>query len=357
MFGEKTDRFFENICVHTGLAVIATDEHFHIRFWNAAAGRLFGGSAETMLGQPIVSVMPAEQRGLFQRLLERALNRGEVKELEFRYEDPTGRDTYLAVTVSPITEQSRGNVGVSICIRDVTRGMEMVREVAEAQRMSALGLMAGAVAHHFNNLLGGAITTIDFAQTSDNPELLRRTLEATASVLARASSLTQSLLAFAEGDRSSSPTAEATAIVQGFVARYTERWAEQDIVVETELESLPATVPVKYLLTVLEMLASNACQAMLDGGTLRFELSGTDEGQILLRVCDTGVGMTAEHRRHAFEPFFTTRRAPGDGPGEHVGLGLAVVHGIVKDMGGTVALEPAEGGGTVCSVRLPAEKV
>jgi len=192
MGDEPADCFFKSICVDMGAALIATDEQFRIRFWNVAAGRLFGESSEAMLGRPLTAIVPEARQGLIQKLLTRAITRGEARELEFRHTDPEGRDLYLAATISPIQGDHQQGIGVSVCIRDVTRGMEMLRDVAEAQRMSALALMAGAVAHHFNNTLGGIITTIDFAQVADSPELLRRTLRMTAAALRRATSRTSS---------------------------------------------------------------------------------------------------------------------------------------------------------------------
>ena len=354
MCDEKEGRFFKSVCEHAGVALIATDDRLNIRFWNAAAGRMFGGTADVMVGQPLISVVPQERRGLVQRLLDRALGKGEVREFEFRHRDAEDRATYLAATVSPILGGAGRCIGVSACVRDVTRGMDLVRDVAQTQRMSALGSMAGAVAHHFNNLLGGMTTTIDFAQASDDPEVLRRALQATASALVRANGLTQGLLAFAEGDRSDSPVAGVTETVRQFLDANRAAWASRNIAVEADLQELDTPAPVRPLQTVLEILSVNACEAMGDGGTLRFELTRADDDRFLLRLRDTGVGMPLEHLRHVFEPFFTTKRVQNRDLPDHVGLGLAVAHGIVKDLGGTVSVGPGEQGGAVCSLLLPA---
>lgn len=345
--------FLQSLCEHAGIAIIATDEAFVIRFWNTAAERMFERPARSAIGQPIWLIIPPERHSLAQRLLERAVQRSETSELELRQSDSAGKTHHLAVTVSPIPATDGQVVGVSICVRDVTKGMELLRDVAETQRMAALALMAGAVAHHFNNLLGGAMTAMDFAQDAGDPDMLRRALKTAMSALTRVSGLTHGLLAFAEGDRTESPVGDAAAAVQQFVSRLRSEWAGQNIVLETDLQVHGARLPTRLFLIILEVLTTNACEAMVEGGTLRIELKKGPGTTVILRVCDTGAGIPEEQLRHVFEPFFTTKRATSPDEPEHLGLGLAVVHGIVKDLGGTITLEPREPAGIVCTVCLP----
>jgi PAS domain S-box-containing protein len=353
MNDEIQDRFFERACRDLGMALIVADDALNVRFSNGAAEQLFGKPADALRGQFVPDLVPASRRQLVERLLRRVLDRGQVREFEYRHRMPDGGDAYLAVTLSPLRDDAGAGIGVSVCARDVTRGMDVVREVAEAQRMSALSLMAGAVAHHFNNLLGGVITTLDFAQASTNPEMLRRALRTTSSALARANGVTRSLLAFAEGSRSDTPTAGATDTVREFVADHAAAWAEHGIAVETDLDSIDEQVPVKPVLNVLEALTSNACESMLDGGTMRIALKPGPAGGVTLSVADTGEGIPAENTRRVFEPFFTTKHTQDPNVPDHVGLGLPVVHGIVKALGGKVTLESKIGAGTICVINLP----
>lgn len=343
--------FFRNLCVHAGVALIAADRDLRIRFWNPAAGRIFGGSVETMLGQPIVSVVPHESRETATRLVERVLHHGEVSEFEFPHRSPTGSPIWLAVTISPIF-QDGSTVGVSVFVRDVTRRMNLERQTADARKMTALGSMAGEVAHHFNNIIGGIITSIDFVQDSDDVMTLRRVLKTTAAALTRANELTLDLLAFAEGDRTECPAESVREIVTRFASILEPSLARQGIRLETDLQPVQAWLPTRRVNTILKHLTTNAREAMPDGGTLRIELGTAPDSRILLRVSDTGVGIPPEHAARAFEPFFTTKQSDPD-RGPHSGLGLAVVHGIVRDLKGTVSLASREGGGTVCSVSLP----
>lgn len=349
---ELPNDYFRHLCLDTGVALIATDLDLRIRFWNRAAGRVFGGSAETMLGQQLVSIVPAERRELAFRLFERALHRGEVSDFEFPHRGPSGEPMYLAVTISPVLDDKTKTMGISVYVRNVTRRMELEREMATTQKMSALGAMAGGIAHHFNNVIGGVITSIDFAQTSDDPQFVRRLLSTAVSALSRASQLTQSLLVFAEGDRTDSTPADLVDTVREYLRPLTGRLARQRIELVTRLQAIQAAFPLRRINTILERLIDNAIEAMPQGGTLHIE-TYVDNGQAVMLLRDTGVGISSDDLSHLFEPFFTTKTEINSDHTQHVGLGLAVVHGVVRDLGGTVCITSEPDQGTTCVVRLP----
>jgi signal transduction histidine kinase len=260
---------------------------------------------------------------------------------------------WLAVTLSPVIDEKGGTLGLSVHVRNVSRRMEIEREAAHLQKMTALGAMAGGIAQNFNNVIGGVITSIDFAQSSDDPTLVRRLLTSAVTALMRASHLTQALLVFAEGDRSDTENADLVTTVRAFLKPLDAQFARRGIEVQTSLEPLKASVPLKRIQTILDRLISNAVEAMPQGGRLHIQLQR--EGQsAVLTVGDTGVGIASENLSRLFEPFFTTKMPEtGDGAPPHVGLGLAVVHGVVRDLGGIVTITSRPDQGTTCTVRLP----
>jgi len=349
-----SEDFFRHMCLHAGVAMVATDAQLCIRFWNPAAARLFGRPAEAVLGEPITSIVPPERLKVVRRLFERTLHHGRISEFEFRHRDPSGALVDLAVSIAPVFDERSKCTGISAHFRDMTRRIKSERVTAEAQKMSALGSMAGAVAHHFNNLLAGLITTADFSQNSDDPRVLRRALQAISSTLTRASKLTLALLAFAEGEHREGPTENVTATVRRFAADLGSRLRETDIMIEADVQAIDCCLPANQLYTILDCLTSNACDAMPDGGTIRVELALTPDGRdMVLRISDTGRGISEEDLGRVFEPFFTTKAAGPNGAADHPGLGLSVVHGIVRGMGGTVTLCSSQTDGTMCSIQLP----
>lgn len=351
-----SDEFLRDACLHAGVAMIAADAELRIRFWNREATRVFGGSAESMYGQHITTIVPHERRALADRLIGRTLASGEATEFEFPYRNAAADLVYLAITVSPVINQQGKGVGVTIHIRDVTRRIEAERSMSQSRKMAALGTMAGAISHHFNNMLGGLITSADFARDSNDPQVLRRTLHAMIPILNRASTLTRNLLAFAEGDHTHSPPENVTTIVLRFIESVKAVADVRKVEIRANIRPVNAELPAKQLTTVLDCLAANAAEAMPQGGVLTVELEPmASEQDFVLRVSDSGHGIPEDKLTRVFEPFFTTKGGDPAGSVDHPGLGLAVVHGIVRDLGGSVTFCSSAETGTTFSVRFPGQ--
>ena len=131
--------------------------------------------------------------------------------------------------------------------------------------------------------------------------------------------------------------------------------ADRNIKVETHLEPIRIELPSRQMMTILNLLAENAAEAMPEGGILRIELS-EHQDEIILRISDTGAGIPADHIPGVFEPFFTTKGTESNEEGGHPGLGLSAVHGIIKDMGGRVRLNSQPCRGTTVTVCIPFQK-
>ena len=335
--------------------MIATDTQLHIRFWNPAASRIFGGSSEVMIGQSIFSIVPEERRDLAKRLFLRALEQHDVTHLEFPYLDPSKNTIHLAVTISPILDHERNVQGISVYVRDVTRRIESEKTKAHENKMTALGAMASAIVHHFNNILCGPIAAIDEAKASHDPDKLRITLQRILPVLLRARRLTEALWIFAEGDRSIETTEEIITTIQRFMQSQESALSNRNIILRMNLGPIIARLPKKSILTILDNLVANASDAMPEGGILTIALlPGLNKNEIRLQVTDTGQGIPPEHLSRIFEPFFTTKSLCGEfGSTDHPGLGLAVIHGIIRDLGGSITFCSSPDSGTTFSVILP----
>jgi two-component system, cell cycle sensor histidine kinase and response regulator CckA len=242
-------------------------------------------------------------------------------------------------------------------------------QLHRAQRMEALGRLAGGVAHDFNNILMAIIGYADLALADlaridrGESEGLREEIEGIRDAAGRATALTRQLLALGRQPVISSGTSEVDRVVQG-IEGMLRRLIEADVQVETGLAAgeIHVRLDDSQLETILLNLCVNARDAMPDGGVLRIESAieqvteayaearlALEPGEyVRLVVSDTGVGMDAETRDRAFEPFFTTKE-----PGKGSGLGLATVYGIVTHGGGGVWLYSEPGGGTTVKLYLP----
>lgn len=252
-----------------------------------------------------------------------------------------------------------------------SRGMEesnrlLLEQLHQAQKMQAIGTLAGGIAHEFNNMLGAII-----GYTSLLKNMMKEThpffgpvttIERSAE---RAADLTRKLLGFARGGKYRTDPVSLNDVVNR-VLPIIERTFDRAITIETRLAgSLPPTEgDMGQLEHSLLNLCLNARDAMPDGGRLTIETAVAEIGEtfvalhpwartgefVRLTVADTGVGMTAETRNRIFEPFFTTKK-PGAAAGS--GMGLAMVYGAVKNHGGFIEVHSEPGRGTTMNLFLP----
>jgi signal transduction histidine kinase len=292
-------------------------------------------------------------RKLLDRLLARTSRRGETSEFHVRLRNIAGQARDLMVALSPIPGADGRIQGIAAWIVDETQSRKMTERLAQAEKMAALGTLAGGVAHHFNNILGGVATFVDFALTSGDAAAMRRALQMTAEASARASRITQSLLTFAEHDRTRSDLADLTEIVLTFVHLVERPLEERSIKLHLDLRPVPiVAVEANRMHQVLGNLLTNAEEAMPDGGTITLTVDRADE-EVLVTFADTGCGIKLEHRPLVFEPFFTTKGLLAGGDQANPGLGLSVVHGLMLEMGGRIDLASKPGEGTTFTLAFP----
>lgn len=346
----SADGFYRRLCECAGVGMLATDEECRIRFCNQMAADLFGLQPADLIGRPLAELVPPEHRDLAHRHLAKALA-GEVCRFDFR--QPAGdHKAHVSMTVSPI-DCATASAGVSVVLADVTRQMHMARKMARLQKMAALESMAGAVAHHFNNLIGGVLTTLDFAKSSGDTIIMARALNNTLPALERLRTMTQRLLAFAEGDHGDNNLTPLGRIVREHVDRLTDELSRRGIELHASIQPIQDPVPDRPMQAVLEALTTNAIEAMPDGGRLSVILEAAGPDKRRLAIADTGLGVRPEHVQRLFEPFFTTKQSDRDRTDRHPGLGLAVVHGIVSDLGGTAEVHVAPEAGIEVEILLP----
>jgi len=255
--------------------------------------------------------------------------------------------------------------GVMITYFDITDLKARESQLAQSQKLAAIGELTGGIAHDFNNLLTAVIGAAEHVEDELGPDHpLRPTLDVALSAASKAAALTGQLLAFARKQNLAPQTLETGAAVAeiGRLLRPT-MGGRIGIVVRPDMEKLWVRADPTQLSTALINLAVNARDAMADGGTISLGahalvVGATDQPPVpgmapgtwvAIEVSDTGIGMSPEVAQRAFEPFFTTKDI-----GKGTGLGLSMVYGFMSQSGGHVGLRSIEGKGTTVTLYFAA---
>jgi PAS domain S-box-containing protein len=343
-------------------AIFLLDPDGNVLTWNAAAERMLGHTSAAIVGRSFAAFYPPEEAASRPRTaLERAAATGRHRE-EGWLQRSDGSRFLAEVVMTPVYEGGRLQ-GFASVTRDLTELRRLEQQLRQAQKMEAVGQLAGGVAHDFNNLLtiilGNSELVLAAIPDGDASSLVGEIRDAGE----RARALTRQLLAFGRQQVVEPKVLDLNAVVRE-TDRMLQRLIGEDIRLTTVLD--PALRRVKVdpgqIEQVMMNLSVNARDAMpqgggltietrnvdLDGGYLRTHAEARGGGHVLLSVTDTGVGMNEATRVRIFEPFFTTK-----GPGSGTGLGLAVVYGIVKQSGGHIEVYSEPGVGTSFKVYLP----
>ena len=288
-----------------------------------------------------------------------------------------GRVHWMERLRGPLRDEAGQPRALATFERDVSVRRAMEDRLRQADRMQALGTMAGGVAHDFNNLLTAILGSLELAQrTSTDDARMKRLIETATAAAERGAALTQRLLSFSRQRETASVAVDVNALVQAMDDLLTRSIDRPGIRITQDLDAeLPSALidPAQLELALLN-LCINARDAMNGRGTITLATrllrapdataaSGTvrHDGShelmagampagdvVAVRVQDTGVGMSPEVAARIFEPFFTTKEI-----GRGTGLGLSMVYGFMQQSGGAVRLRTAPGAGTSFELCLP----
>ncbi len=339
------------------------DKDGRMLYVNSRFEQTFQAPRETWLGKSDFELWPAEVAEQLRAHDQQVLISGRPMETTESVPVPGVGTRQWLVLKFPITDAKGkkflGGIGL-----DVTERQVLEKQLQQAQKMEAVGHLAGGVAHDFNNLLGVIIGYCEILATAGGLEEKDRERVAEIKKAGdRAATLTRQLLAFSRQQVIEPRVLDLNALLAD-MSKLLRRLIGEDIELVTRLSSGLGRVKADpgQMEQVVMNLAINARDAMPRGGKLILETGNValDENYarthitvqpgkfVLLAVTDTGVGMDEEIQAHIFEPFFTTK-----GEGRGTGLGLATVYGIVKQSGGNIWVYSERGRGTTFKIYLP----
>ncbi len=319
-------------------------------FVNPAGARMLGydDPAQVIGRDPLAFVHPDSEPSLRSRLAavaETGRAEGLAQERLLRHD---GRVLDVEIAAVPFTLD--GRPAVQIIARDVTARRELEQQLRHAQKMEAVGRLAGGVAHDFNNLLQALLSELEVLRMRrDDDAQFHASVREASEQIRRGASLVRQLLLFARRDVACPRPVELNGLVRS-MATLLQRLLRENIRLGIQLADgvLVTEADAGQLEQVLVNLVVNACDAMPEGGSLDVSTGLGPGDTVWLDVVDSGLGMPPEIVERVFEPFFTTKEE-----GRGTGLGLAVVHDIVTAAGGAVSVESRVGRGTSFRVVLP----
>ncbi|HSR49969.1 MAG TPA: PAS domain S-box protein [Acidobacteriota bacterium] len=333
-----------------------------ILYISPVSEQITGFHPSEVMGRPFHSFVHEEDLESLEKSFKRTLS-GDLDPMEFRIMTKEGEMRWVRSSSRPVRRQG-DVVGVRGVMADITERRALEQQLRQAQKMEAIGQLAGGVAHDFNNLLTTILGHCDLmAYQMDEEHPLRENISEVRKSAVRASSLTQQLLTFGRKQMVSLVRLDVNEVVRGTEGML-RRLIGADI--QFRIRLAHSVWKIKGDQTQLEQvvlnLVVNARDAMPEGGTLTVQTRNeplsrpralpqfsVPSGEwVVLAVRDTGTGIDPELQAHIFEPFFTTKDV-----GKGTGLGLATVYGIVKQCGGYVVVESSRGEGTVFEIYLP----
>jgi PAS domain S-box-containing protein len=344
--------------------IVITDPKGTILYANPAFEKTSGYTAAEALGQNPRILKSGHQGAEFYRLMWAVLQQGGIWKGNFVNRRKDGTLYEEEASISPVRDASGAVINYVAVKRDVTREVQYEIRLRQSQKMESIGLLAGGIAHDFNNILTAIVGNLYLAKmdAAEHPALLEH-LENISVATSRATDLVHQILTFSRQGKQERAVVELNHIVLEAL-KLLRASVPANIRIQTELTETPAVLANSTAIhQVIMNLGTNAWHAIGDQpGTVKVEIKVMDVDvdfikarpdlhagrYVQLSISDTGCGMPPATLEHIFEPFFTTK-----GVGEGTGLGLAVVHGIMKSHDGSISVYSQPGEGTTFHLYFP----
>jgi PAS domain S-box-containing protein len=354
---EDARRRLAAIVESSGDAIVSKDLNGIIRSWNPQAERMFGYTAEEMIGQPITIIIPPEFNSDEEMILGKIKNGEKVDHFETVRVAKSGERIEVSLSISPIKDEQGSVLGAAKIARDIREHKRIEGALRTSEKLAAAGRLAATVAHEINNPLE-AITNLIYLAKRDLPNADKVTahLLSARQELDRVAHITRQTLGFYR-DSTSPIRMNLANTVDDLLSLYEKRLEVRKIKIVKQFDlDAEVTAFAGEIRQAISNLLTNSMDAMSTGGSLTIRVRKKHEWNnscapgVRITIADTGSGIAPEHRRNLFQPFFTTKHDVG------TGLGLWITLGIVDKHGGLMHLRSrTEVGmsGTAFSIFIP----
>ena len=346
---QSEERYRRLLSVATD-AIVTLDPYGTITSFNAAAERLWQVPERRARGRPWSSVLTFEDESEVRVFIRRALAGASVT-FEEHVRRADGERGFVAATISPLVEAGQ-TVAVLVIVRDVSEQRQVQAQLLQAEKMSAMGLLVGGMAHEVNNPLASILAHLELLLGDARDSATLDALLAVKAETDRAAQIVRNLLTYVRGQGSERALVDLRDPVSGALALRRNQLQNQQIELAVVLPPTPLMVRGNRinLQQVLMNLLVNSEHALRQAGRpghvwIRV---AAEEGNAVITVDDDGPGIAPELTSRIFDPFFTTKPE-----GEGTGLGLSVSAGIIADHQGRISASDRPGGGARFEIELP----
>jgi len=348
---ERLKEFNENIVESINVGILALDLDDRVESWNAQMEAMYALSRAEALGQRVQDVFPSE----FVEALDEFRNEQGVHHLyKFRLTTRAGELRTANIAIAPLLSRDFVSVGRIILVDDITERVSLETQLAQADKLSSIGLLAAGVAHEINTPLA---VISSYAQMLSKQlrgdERLGPVLDKITQQSFRAAEIANGLLNFSRTSTTEFRATDLNQVIRDTLSLLEHQFKTAQVEVELDLANeLPRINgnPGKLQQVFLNLLL-NAKEAMPEGGSLR--VTTLANGHVEALISDSGSGIAPEHLKRIYDPFFTTKTTPKPGDRRGTGLGLSVSYGIIQEHAGKIHVESAVGAGTTFHLEFP----
>jgi PAS domain S-box-containing protein len=348
---QRVERHLASVVESASDILVSTDTGGQILSWNRAAERLTGYTAGFVMHRGFSELFLETERSEVEMALSRATALPGSLSEEWTLSTASGEGIAVSWTIAPMLSEDGTMIGMVAAGRDLTERYRMQSELLQSQKLAALGVMAGGIAHEIRNPLAVCSSAAQFLlDDSLEPELQRECVEKTIAGVSKASEIIENLLRFARPCAVEKMTlAEPVVLLEQALSVVSHQAQIARIEVEMQVGDRPLWV--RGVPSLLEQaflnLFLNAIAAMPAGGQLTIEVDQEGE-EVSVHISDTGIGIHSADILRIFDPFYT--RSP---IGQGTGLGLSICYSIIQQHRGRIDVESEVGSGTCFCVRLP----
>ena len=357
---EQHRRFTESVLDALPVSIYVIDRDHKITTWNRH--REMGGQGiprERVIGRSVFEVLTKIPETKLSQEFDRAFRTGKLEIIEQQTIDEKGVTRHWLVSKVPMKDENGEVTHVITVGEDVTMRVEAIQAVARAEKLAAVGRLAAGVVHEINNPLATISACAESLEqrteeglygVNQETEDLREYLELIRNEAFRCKSITTGLLDFSRSRPGNRIPVDVEEVIRSTAKLLHHQGRGRNITFEFEIDPEMPTIVADggQLQQALIALATNAIDAMPDGGVLSFRAAG-GPNRVQIEVTDTGAGISPDNMSQIFEPFFTTKEL-----GKGTGLGLSVCYGIIAEHGGRLSVRSSVGSGSTFKIVLPA---